>query len=124
MPLSSFFVTFFAEKKVGRVEKSDKLRLSNDKRFSVSLTLRIFLHPLFANQDSGKTNSNSNFYRTKCLNLSHENFSILYNRFLVHRDIHSHWFTFLSRKFVPFNESARISSSPVYLNGAIDFNFI
>ena len=46
-------------------EKSDKLRLSNDKRFSVSLTLRNFLHPLFANQDSGKTNSDSNFYRTK-----------------------------------------------------------
>jgi hypothetical protein len=67
MPLSSFFATFFAEKKVGRVEKSDKLRLSNDKRFSVSLTLRIFLHPLFTNQDSGKTNSNSNFYRTKMI---------------------------------------------------------
>ena len=60
----------------------------------------------------------------KCLNLSHENFSILYYCFLVHRDIHSHWFTFLSRKFVSFNESARISSSPVYLNGAIAFHFI
>ena len=32
-------------------EKSDKQSLSNDKRFSVSLTPQIFLHPLFANRD-------------------------------------------------------------------------
>ena len=35
-------------------EKSDKQSLSNDKRFSVSLTPRIFLHPLFANRDEKK----------------------------------------------------------------------
>ena len=64
------------------------------------------------------------FTKQKCLNLSHEIFSILYYCFLVHRYIYSYWFTFLSRKFVPFNESAVISSSPVYLNGAIAFHFI
>ena len=65
MPLSSFFATFFAEKKVGRVEKSDKHSLSNDKRFSVFLTPRSVqadLRPLFTNQDRVKTNSKSDFF--------------------------------------------------------------
>ena len=35
-------------------EKSDKLSLSNDKRFSVSHTFQNFLHPLFANRDKEK----------------------------------------------------------------------